>query len=492
MIAASDSDGDPLSFTLVPGTGPADGEIEALNASTGDFTYAPPRDFTGQTTFDIRVADNNGGENVATITIDVACPGTQAQCGFDKFDLADDPALSNAREPSIAVDTALRVNVAFVEDNAAGGGSSGDLYVYQTAPLGRSFSRLNGSGVNGALNDVGAAARPDLVSSLVLPTTIMVTWDEANNIVTEVRNDLGGAWADVSGAPNTVSATDPALTLDAITGSPLLVWTSNANAANNDVLLAYNDGFLPNTPGAWAQLDAPLDLVAANSARSPAVTSDDIPGGGTNVFGRNTIAWAETTAGVSQIVVRQCANASDGLVANCALLGSILNQSATTSAVTPAIAIPNAATAILIGESPTNPRPVVAFVEAGRLFVKRFDPASNQWSLLADTAADGALNVAANGTAAEPAITVDVLGRYTVAWSEVTPDNGRTGVYVKRLTAPMGGNAWTPLEGILNCDPDMAATAPDLAVDTLGRPYVTFQEVEPGGDTRIVVLSFEN
>ena len=492
-IIATDAEGDTLSFIRVSGSGPVNGRLESLDSISGQFNYVPNRDFTGQDSFQVQVSDDQGGTTTATITIDVSCPNGQTQCNWDKFDPADDPALTGAREPAITVDTGLRVNVAFVEDNSPSGGNDGDLFVYQTAILGRSFSKLAGSGVNGALNDNGPAARPDLMASLVLPTTVVVSWDEGDDIVIEARNDLSGAWSDVSGAPNTDPARDPSLTLDPITGSPILVWTGNPSTSNGDVRLATNTGFGTLMPGNWQGLNAPLESSAANDARRPAITSDDVPGGGTNVFGRNTIAFQETIAGVDTVQVRQCANAGSGNAAACTALGGALNPDPALDSGNPAITIPNAATALLIGEDPTSPRPVVALVQAGQLFVLRFEPGSNQWLTLADAAnANGALNAGGTaGIASDPAIVTDVLGRYTVVWSELNPASGRQGIYAKRLDAT-GNGVWTGLGTILNCDPEMPARAPDIAVDTLGIPYIAFEEDDASGDTRIVVMSFES
>lgn len=491
-IAADDADGDDLIYTLIVGSGPVNGRLDSLDSITGDFIYTPNRDYLGDDSFDVQVDDGRGGIVSATITITMACPPPQTQCSWDKFDLVDDPALSGAAEPSIAVDTAIRVNVAFTEDNSSAGGSSRDLFVYQTDVLGRSFTKVPGSGPNGALNDTSTAARPDLVAGLVLPTTIAVTWDEGDNIFLEARSDLAPDWADISGNPNTTAAQDPALVLDAVTGSAILVWTETADPANNNILLAANTGFSTANPGVWAPLDAPLDSAPANSASRPAVASDDVPGGGINIFGRTTVAFAEVIGGVSQLLVRQCANASDGSAASCTALGPAVNLDPAVNALNPDIAVPSAATAILLGQSPLNPLPVVARVEDGELFVSGYDDGTDSWTLMADAASpSGSLNNAPGlGIAADPAIVVDLLGRYTVVWTELNPNTGRQGIYSKRLDAANSG-VWTALGGILNCDPDQPATAPDIAVDTTGRPYITFQELEANGESRIVVLSFE-
>ena len=408
-VAADDADGDDLIYSLLVGTGPTNGRLDSFDSVSGDFVYIPNRDYLGDDSFDVQVDDGRGGIVSATITITISCPPPQSQCSWDKFDLVDDPDLQNASDPNIAVDTALRVNVAFVEDNSTAGGTVSDLFVYQTALTGgTTFSKTPGSGPNGALNDTGMAARPDLGSSLIPPTSVTVAWDEGGNIFVETRDDvINTDWTDVSGNPNTADSIGASLTLDPITGAPIVVWNDTSNVLNADVLMATNTGFIAGTPGAWAPLDAPLDIVPANTAVTPAVTSDDLPGLGININGRATVAFAETAGGVSQILVRQCTSPGDGQIANCPQLGGALNQDPATDAISPAIAIPSLATALLIGESPGNPQAVVAFVEDGELYVKRYDVATDSWILLADASSPtGSLNAAPGvGVAMEPAQT---------------------------------------------------------------------------------------
>lgn len=492
VIVASDPDGDAITFAII--TPPVEGRIESFDTSTGDFVFRPGRDFNGDDSFEVRVTDPFGASATAVITVTSSCPPPQSQCSWDKFDLVDDPALQNASDPDIAIDTALRVNVAFVEDNSTAGGTVSDLFVYQSALTGgTTFTKTPGSGPNGALNDTGPAARPDLGSSVIPPTSVTVAWDEGGNIFIETRDDvLNTDWTDVSGNPNSGDSINAALTLDPITGAPIVVWNDVSNLLNADVLMATNTGFIAGTPGAWAPLDAPVDIVPANSAIAPAVTSDDLPGLGTNINGRATAAFSETAGGVSQIVVRQCTNPGDGQIANCAQLGGALNQDAATDAITPAISIPSLATALLIGESPGNPQPVVAFVEDGELYVKRYDVATDSWVLLADAnSPTGSLNAAPGlGIAMDPAIAIDVLGRYSVVWAESNATTGFQTIFVKRFDAAQG-ISWTALDGALNCEIEQIASNPDIATDSTGRPYITFQETDPAGDTRIVVLAFE-
>ncbi|MGI9217253.1 MAG: tandem-95 repeat protein, partial [Hydrogenophaga sp.] len=68
-IAASDLDADTLSFTEQ--TGPAHGSL-TLNATTGDWTYTPNKDFNGSDSFVVMVADGHGGTVAVTVVVEVS------------------------------------------------------------------------------------------------------------------------------------------------------------------------------------------------------------------------------------------------------------------------------------------------------------------------------------------------------------------------------------------------------------------------------------
>lgn len=67
-IVANDVDGDVLTLSIV--TAPMRGTAQLTNATTGDFTYTPPRDFHGEETFVVRASDGSSAAN-ATITMRV-------------------------------------------------------------------------------------------------------------------------------------------------------------------------------------------------------------------------------------------------------------------------------------------------------------------------------------------------------------------------------------------------------------------------------------
>jgi len=81
-LTGSDSDGDPLAFSIVSGSGPAHGSLSAIgapvcsglvpNTCTAGLTYTPTGNFNGADSFRFRVNDGVVSSAAATITISVA------------------------------------------------------------------------------------------------------------------------------------------------------------------------------------------------------------------------------------------------------------------------------------------------------------------------------------------------------------------------------------------------------------------------------------
>ncbi|MBI1244082.1 MAG: tandem-95 repeat protein, partial [Alphaproteobacteria bacterium] len=70
QIAASDVDGDALTFGLAQNGGPAHGSV-TVNPD-GSYTYTPSANYNGTDSFTYTVADGNGGTTTGTVSIDVA------------------------------------------------------------------------------------------------------------------------------------------------------------------------------------------------------------------------------------------------------------------------------------------------------------------------------------------------------------------------------------------------------------------------------------
>ena len=67
-LTGSDPDSDPLTFTIVPASGPTNG---TLGGTPPNVTYTPNPNFNGSDSFDFQVDDGNGGTDTATVSITV-------------------------------------------------------------------------------------------------------------------------------------------------------------------------------------------------------------------------------------------------------------------------------------------------------------------------------------------------------------------------------------------------------------------------------------
>ena len=64
----SDIDGDTLSVVSVGN--PTHGEV-SINTTTGEVTFEPETDFSGQATFEYTISDGHGGTDTATVTLNI-------------------------------------------------------------------------------------------------------------------------------------------------------------------------------------------------------------------------------------------------------------------------------------------------------------------------------------------------------------------------------------------------------------------------------------
>jgi large repetitive protein len=80
-LAASDVDGDALTFALAPGGAPSHGTLTIQ--PDGSYTYSPAANFNGTDAFTYTVSDGNGGTVTKTVALDIAAvndtPVTQGQ-----------------------------------------------------------------------------------------------------------------------------------------------------------------------------------------------------------------------------------------------------------------------------------------------------------------------------------------------------------------------------------------------------------------------------
>ncbi len=90
-LVASDIDGDTLSYTLHSTTTSGVLTLE----ETGTFSYQPNADFDLEDSFEVRISDNQGGNSVAVIIIDITPVNDEPVLGQNVFSMDEDGELSN-------------------------------------------------------------------------------------------------------------------------------------------------------------------------------------------------------------------------------------------------------------------------------------------------------------------------------------------------------------------------------------------------------------
>ncbi|HIF9440980.1 TPA: retention module-containing protein, partial [Photobacterium damselae] len=80
QLTATDADGDDLTFELVDGSEPTNGQV-TVNPD-GSWEYVPNPDFNGEDSFTVVVDDGNGGTDTITVTVNVT-PVNDAPVGED-------------------------------------------------------------------------------------------------------------------------------------------------------------------------------------------------------------------------------------------------------------------------------------------------------------------------------------------------------------------------------------------------------------------------
>ena len=90
----SDTDGDSLSVNTTPVIDPANGSVQ-LN-SDGTFIYTPGANFAGSDSFIYAVADGNGGQDLATVSININSINDAPIAADDTFNTQEDVALTGS------------------------------------------------------------------------------------------------------------------------------------------------------------------------------------------------------------------------------------------------------------------------------------------------------------------------------------------------------------------------------------------------------------
>ncbi len=96
-LTGSDADSDPLTFSIVPATGPSHG---GLTGTPPDVTYTPAANYHGPDGFDFRVDDGHGGTGTATVSITVTPVNDPPVADADGYTV-DEGATLNVTAPGV-------------------------------------------------------------------------------------------------------------------------------------------------------------------------------------------------------------------------------------------------------------------------------------------------------------------------------------------------------------------------------------------------------
>ncbi|WBG61713.1 retention module-containing protein [Pseudomonas citronellolis] len=93
QVVASDVDGDALTYTLKPGSGPVNGTL-VLDSSNGKYTYTPDHDYNGNDSFTVVVGDGQGGTVESVVNITVTAVNDEPVTADNSNTTAEDTAVS--------------------------------------------------------------------------------------------------------------------------------------------------------------------------------------------------------------------------------------------------------------------------------------------------------------------------------------------------------------------------------------------------------------
>jgi hypothetical protein len=292
---------------------------------------------------------------------------------------------NTASDPSTALDSTNVPYVALVEND----GASDNIYV-------RSWNGSTWVSLGSALdnNPAQAATQPSLTLRGSFAPHIAFTEGDGTSTNIYVKSWNGSAWQAVGGALDTAlanNASHASLALDS-SGNPVVAW-QEVGAGSSNIYVKRWDGTT------WKALGTQLDTVPGNEAITPslALQTNNNP---IVVWSEAGIIYTKRWSGRTWIAYTKSANVVT-----------------THTALTPSLTL-------------KNNIPVVAFVEDGNLFVRRWRSATVGWQTFGRSTSIVDRNPA-NQTA-NPAIAMQTGTEFrpVVAWDE--NDGTSTNVYVSR------------------------------------------------------------
>jgi VCBS repeat-containing protein len=271
----SDVEGDHLTVTTTPISGPANGTL--LLNSDGTFSYQPDSEFHGSDSFMYEVVDGNGGSIVATATITITA-------------VNDDPVLSDPGVVLVPENTSQVVTLAATDVDGdlpayaiAGTGADDALFavvgnelVFVAAP---DFENPLGSGGNTYFVDVIVDDGHSGLDVLTIEIVVVDVMDNPVGIDESFSVDEGGLYT----CTTSVLGNDLDRLGQGLTASILVLPSHGIVNMNPDGTFGYqhdgsettSDLFLYAVIGADGQQDTAEVTVHVNPIQDPTIVNDD-------------------------------------------------------------------------------------------------------------------------------------------------------------------------------------------------------------------------
>jgi hypothetical protein len=281
-----------------------------------------------------------------------------------------------------------------------------------------------------------------LVGVLLVVFLLAACRFEAAPVTQGTLEPEGNYWEQVGGtvndAPQHINFSS--LALDGA-GNPTVAWQRYEGSSLNTFVRRWSGT-------SWEQLAGSLNINANEEAPDSSLDVDS--------SGNPTVAWREfdsTTTNYFLYVKRWNGTGWEQL-------GGALNIGAdTTVSYNPRLALNGSG------------NPVVAWAESGSIYVKRWNDTTNSWEQLG-----GELGVNPLTFVERPSLALDNAGNPVVSWSEIV-DFGNSNIFVKRWDDST--DSWVSLGAELDVDSNKATSFSSLALDSTGKPSVSWQECPP-------------
>ena len=277
QVVASDVDGDALTYTLKPSSGPANGTL-VLDSSNGKYTYTPDHDYNGNDSFTVVVSDGQGGTVESVVSITVTAVNDEPVTADNSNTTAEDTAVSGQVVASDVDGDALTytlkpssgpVNGTLVLDSSNGKYTYTPDHDYNGND---SFTVVVSDGQGGTVESV-VSITVTAVNDAPIAHDDSATIDEDHSVTIDVLandTDIDSSSLSVTGA----SASHGSVTINQ---DGTLTYTPDANYGGSDTIvytISDGDGGTSSasvTVGITPVADAPLLSLDASSGH-PAAT----------------------------------------------------------------------------------------------------------------------------------------------------------------------------------------------------------------------------